>query len=119
MILSAIMSVQNKPILQTSEIIVNAQGRILSADKAFCEIFDCKKPAAVLNSLFLDLVSEPHRKNMVHAFIDAFYGNQAGKLFEIEMLTAMQKPLPVTVNFFPISGSNGTKSTLLIRKKMF
>ncbi len=119
MLIGALMNVQNKAVLHTSEIIVNANGRVLAADKAFCEIFGCKKPGAVLNSIFLDLVAEESRKTMVNAFIDAFYGNKAGKLFEINMLDFNSNPLEVTINFFPIKGSNGSKATLLIRKKMF
>ncbi len=117
--MGGMMRVQNKPIYQTSEIIVNSDGRVLNADKEFCEIFNCKSPKASHNSIILDYVADKHRKTIVNAFIDTFYGNQEGKLFEIQMLDNDGIPLDVTVNFFPIKSSNGEKATLLIRKKMF
>lgn len=117
--MGGMMRVQNKPVYQTSEIIVNSDGRVLNADREFCEIFKCKSPNATHNSIILDYVAEDHRSTLVNAFIDTFYGRQKGKLFEIQMLDHSGKALDVTVNFFPIKSSNGEKATLLIRKKMF
>jgi len=80
----------------TSEIIVNSNGRVLNADKEFCEIINCKSPNGIINSILLDFIADSNKKSVVNAFIDT-----------------------VTFNFFPIKSSNGEKSTLLIRKKIF
>jgi hypothetical protein len=118
-LMGGMMRVQNKPIYQTSEVIVNSDGRVLTADREFCEIFSCKNANASHNSIILDYVVEHHRAKVVNAFIDAFYSNQGGKLIEIQMLDYQGNPLDVTINFFPIKSSNGEKATLLIRKRLF
>jgi len=117
--MAALTNVQKDTIYHTSEIIVNSNGRVLNTDKEFCEILNCKSPKAIHNSIILDYVVEKYRKTVVNAFIDTFYGNQEGKLLEIEMIDASGKEIAVTFNFFPIKSSNGEKSTLLIRKRMF
>jgi len=113
------MKVENNPIYQTSEIIVNSDGRVLNADKSFCEIFSCKNPGASHNSIILDYVDQKHRPTVVNAFIDTFYSNQEGKLFDIQMIDFSGNTMDVSINFFPIKSSNGQKATLLIRKKLF
>ncbi len=117
--MGGMMRVKNKPIYQTSEIIVGADGRVLNADKTFCEIFSCKNPLSSHNSVILDYVAKNHRPTVVNAFIDTFYGRQEGKLFEIQMIDYLGNSLDVTINFFPIKVSNGEKATMLIRKKIF
>ena len=117
--MGTLTKMQNESIYHTSEIIVNSNGRILYADKEFCEILNCKNPNATHNSIILDYIAEQDRAKLVNAFIDTFYGRQEGKLFEIQMLDYKGNLLDVTVNFFPIKSSNGEKATLLIRKKMF
>ncbi len=113
------MSTPKETVYHTSEIIVNSNGRVLNTDKAFCEILNCKSPNAAHNSIILDYVAEEDRKTVVNAFIDTFYGQQEGKLLEIKMIDYLGKEVEVTFNFFPIKSSNGERSTLLIRKKMF
>jgi len=103
----------------SSEIIVNSNGRVLNADRAFCEILKYKSSNGIHNSIFLDYVAEKDRKTVVNAFIDIFYGNQEGKLFKINMIDCLEREVEVTFNFFPIKASNGEKSTILIRKKIF
>ena len=112
-------NMQEETIFHTSEIIVNSNGRILNADKEFCEIFSCKSPISTHNTIILDYIAEKDQITIVNAFIDTFYGRQAGKLFEIRMINHMGNEIDVTINFFPIKSSNGEKATLLIRKKMF
>lgn len=118
-LMGRMINIQEEIIFHTSELIVNSNGRILSADKEFCEIFGCKNPTATHNSIILDYVAEQDRAKLVNAFIDTFYGRQEGKLFEIQMLDYVGNSIDVNVNFFPIKTSNGEKATLLIRKKMF
>lgn len=118
-LMAGMMRVQKKQIYMTSEILINSDGRVLNADKEFCEIFSCKNPQAAHNSNILDFIAEDYRKTIVNAFIDTFYGKQKGKLFEIQMIDSTGTPLEVTVNFFPSKSSNGEKATLLIRKKIF
>ncbi|MCF6353152.1 MAG: PAS domain-containing protein [Cyclobacteriaceae bacterium] len=113
------MNIRKETAYHTSEIIVNSNGRVLNTDKAFCEILNCKSPNVIHNSTILDYVVEEDRKTVVNAFIDTFYGQQEGKLLEIKMIDYLGKEIEVTFNFFPIKSSNGEKSTLLIRKKMF
>ncbi len=113
------MSIRKETIYHTSEIIVNSNGRVLNTDKEFCKILNCKSPNAFYNSTILDYVVEKDRKTVVNAFIDAFYGQQEGKLLEIRMIDYLGKEIEVTFNFFPIKSSNGEKSTLLIRKELF
>ncbi len=117
-LMGRMMRIENKPMYHTSEIIINADGRVLNADRAFCEIFNCKSPKATHNSIILDYIAEEHKAKIVNAFIDTFYGKQSGKLFEIQMLDYKGYPMDVTVSFFPIKTSNGEKATLLIRKKI-
>lgn len=112
-------NIPQEPIFHTSEIIVNSNGRILNADQEFCEILNCKSHKGITNSIILDYIVEEDKKTAVNAFIDVFYGKKAGKLFEIKMIDSTKTEIEVTLNFFPIKGSNGEKSTLLIRKKMF
>ena len=116
--MGGMMRVKNKPVYQTSEVIVNSDGRVLNADKEFCEIFSCRSPKASHNSLILDYVVEKYRPTVVNAFIDTFYRNQEGKLVDIQMLDYLGNILDVTINFSPIKSSNGEKASLLIRKKM-
>ena len=118
-LMSRMTNIQEETIFHTSEIIVNSNGRILNADKEFCEIFSCKSPVSTHNSIILDYIAEKDQPTVVNAFIDTFYGGQGGKLFEIQMLNHVGNKLDVTINFFPIKSSNGEKATLLIRKKMF
>ncbi len=110
---------QKEAIYHTSEIIVNSNGRVLNADRKFCEIMNCKSPTVIHNSMLLDLVLEKDKKKVVNAFIDTFYGRKEGKIFEVSLLDYKQNIITVTFNLFPIKSSNGEKSTLLIRKKMF
>ncbi|MCF6361575.1 MAG: hypothetical protein L3J29_12540 [Cyclobacteriaceae bacterium] len=112
-------NIQKDQIYLTSEIIVNSNGRVLNADKEFCEILTCKSPNIAHNSIILDYVVEQDRTTVVNAFIDTFYGNQEGKLFKVKMIDYSGQEIDVTFNFFPIKSSKGEKSTLLIRKKIF
>ena len=112
------IKVQTKSIYMTSEILVNSDGRILHADKAFCEIFGCKNSDAIHNSSVLDFMVEEFRHTAVNAFIDTFYGKQEGKLYEVKMYNSTGTPLDVTINFFLSKASLGEKATLLIRKKI-
>ncbi len=117
--MAAINNIQKESSYYTSEIIVNSNGRVLNADKEFCEIVNCKSPNGITNSILLDFVADNNKKAVVNAFIDTFYGHQQGKLFEVKMLSTQGVEIDVTFNFFPIKSSNGEKSTLLIRKKIF
>lgn len=118
-LMGGMKSIKKKAIYHTSEVLVNSNGRILHADKEFCEIFGCKSPKVTHNSIILDFVAESFRKTIVKAFIDTFYRKQEGKLFEIKMVDNEGSLLDVTVNFFPVKSSNSEKAILLIRKKMF
>lgn len=118
-LMGKMINIQEETIYHTSEIIVNSNGRVLNADKEFCEIFSCKSPKSTHNSIILDYVADKDQSTVVNAFIDTFYGRQVGKLFEIQMLDHLGNNIDVTINFFPIKSSNGEKATLLIRKKMF
>jgi len=110
---------QKNTVYHSSEIIVNSNGRILNANKGFCEILNYKSSNGIHNSIFLDYVAEKDKKTVVNAFIDTFYGNQEGKLLKINMIDYLGKEVEVTFSFFPIKASNGERSTLLIRKKIF
>ena len=110
------IKVEKNPIYQTSEIIINSDGRVLNADNAFCEIFNCKNPETSYNSIILD---EKYQPIVVNAFIDTFYSNHKGKLIEVKMLDFSGNKVDVSINFFLIKSSNGQKATLLIRKKLF
>lgn len=116
--MGSMAEIQTKSIYMTSEILVNSDGRILHADKAFCDIFSCKHPDATINSIVLDFIAEEFRHTVVNAFIDTFYGKQEGKLYEVQMLDSAGTALDVTINFFPIKASLGEKATLLIRRKL-
>ncbi len=117
--MAASEDMQKDTVYHSSEIIVNSNGRVLHADKEFCEILNYKNSNRIRNSIFLDYIAEKDRKIVVNAFIDTFYGNQEGKLFKINMIDYSGKEVEVTFNFSPVKASNGEKSTLLIRKKMF
>lgn len=117
--MAAISYIKKDHIYHTSKVIVNSKGRVLMADKEFCEILNCKSQLGIKNSIILDFIVEKDKKTMVNAFIDTFYGKKYGKLFEVNMIDSNGLDFEVTINFVPIKGSNGEKSTLLIRKKMF
>ncbi len=119
MLMAAINNTLKERRYYTSEIIVNSNGRVLNADKEFCEIINCKSPNGIINSILLDFIADSNKKSVVNAFIDTFYGHQQGKLFEVKMIDNQGVEIDVTFNFFPIKSSNGEKSTLLIRKKIF
>ncbi|MCB0496161.1 MAG: PAS domain-containing protein [Cyclobacteriaceae bacterium] len=111
-------AIQTKPIYMTSEILINSDGRILHADKAFCDIFSCKNPDATRNSIVLDFFAEDFKHIVVNAFIDTFYGRQEGKRYEVKMLDVSGTPLEVTINFLPVKAAQGEKATLLIRRRV-
>lgn len=117
--MAVITDSQDKMVYHTSEIIINSNGRILNTDREFCKILNCKSPNAIINSIILDYVSKNDKKIVVNAFIDTFYGKQESKLFKVKMINFQGKEVDVTLNFFPIKTSNGEKSTLVIRKKVF
>lgn len=116
--MGSMAEIQTKSIYMTSEILVNADGRILHADKAFCDIFSCKHPDSTRNSIVLDFIANDFKHVVVNAFIDTFYGKQEGKLYEVQMLDVSGTPLEVTINFFPVKAAQGEKATLLIRRKV-